>query len=66
MKSKCNALKEARVAAGLTQQKLADAAGINIRLVQKVEGGESKAENLTAKNLMALADALGVDPHDLI
>ena len=66
MKTKCNALKEARVAAGFTQQQLADAAGVNIRLVQKVEGGEAKAENLTAKNLLALADALDVDPHDLI
>lgn len=66
MKTKCNAVKEARTAAGLTQQQLADAAGVNIRLVQKVEGGDAKAENLTAKNLLALADALGVDPRDLL
>lgn len=66
MKAKCNALKEARAAAGLTQKQLADAAGVNIRLVQKVEGGEAQAGNLTAKNLIALADALGMDPRDLI
>ena len=59
-------LERARQGAGLTQQKLADAAGVNIRLVQKVEGGEAKAENLTAKNLLALADALNMDPRDLI
>lgn len=59
-------LEWARQGAGLTQQQLADAAGVNIRLVQKVEGGEAKAENLTAKNLLALADALGVDPRELI
>ena len=50
---------------GFTQQQLADAAGVNIRLVQKVEGGEAEAGNLTAKNLLALADALDVDPRSL-
>lgn len=51
---------------GMTQQQLSDSAGINIRLVQKVEGGEAEAGNLTARNLLAIADALGVDPRDLI
>lgn len=55
-----------RMRAVLTQRQLADAAGLNIRLVQKVEDGESEAGNLTAKNLIALADALDVDPRDLI
>lgn len=59
-------LEWARQGIGLTQQQLANAAGVNIRLVQKVEGGEAQAGNLTAKNLIALADALGVDPRDLI
>lgn len=59
-------LEWARQMAGLTQQQLADAAGVNIRLVQKVEGGEAQAGNLTAKNLIALADALDMDPRDLI
>ncbi len=55
-----------RRGAGLAQKDLADQAGVNIRLVQKIEGGEYKTENLTAKNILALADALGVDPHELI
>lgn len=59
-------LRAARAAAKLTQKQLADAAGVNIRLVQKVEGGESYAGNLAARNLLALADALKIDPHDLI
>lgn len=59
-------LEWARHGAGLTQKQLADAAGVNIRLVQKVEGGEADAGNLTARNLLALADALGADPRDLI
>lgn len=56
----------ARRSAGMTQAQLAAAAGVNIRLVQKVELGEALASNLTAANLLALADALGVDPHDLL
>ena len=57
---------EARQAAGLTQKQLAEASGINIRQIQKAESGEIDAGNLTARNLLALADALGVDPHNLI
>lgn len=59
-------LRAARIDAGLTQKQLAETAGVNIRLVQKIEGGEAEAANLTAKNLLALADALGVDPRSLI
>lgn len=58
--------KECRLAAGLTQQQLADRSGVNIRQIQRVEFGTSDAGNLTARNLLAIADALGVDPHSLI
>ena len=51
---------------GLTQQQLADAAGVNVSLVRKIEGGTVAIGNITAKNLLALADALNVDPRDLI
>lgn len=56
----------ARIAAGLTQRQLADASGVNIRQIQKVEGGEAKAGNLTARNLLAIARALQVSPESLI
>lgn len=59
-------LRDARIAAGITQKQLADASGVNVRQIQRVEIGESDAGNLTARNLLAIADALGVDPHDLI
>lgn len=59
-------LEWARKSAGLTQKRLAEAAGVNVRLVQKVEGLEVQAGNLTAKNLLAIADALNVDPRELI
>ena len=55
-----------RVKAGLTQKQLAERSSVNIRQIQRVELGESEASNLTAKNLLALADALDVDPKILI
>lgn len=59
-------LRDARIAAGLTQKQLADLSGVNVRQIQRVEIGEAEAGNLTAKNLLAIADALGVDPHALL
>lgn len=55
-----------RRGAGLSQKELAEKAGINVRLIQKVEGGDYLAGNLTAKNLLSIADALEVDPRRLI
>ena len=59
-------LRAARISAGMTQQQLSAASGVNARQIQRVELGESTAGNLTAKNLLSLADALGVDPRALI
>lgn len=55
-----------RRGAGLTQGAVAEKSGVNIRLIQKVEAGECLAGNLTAKNLIAIADALEVDAHSLL
>ena len=59
-------LEWARRAAGLTQKELSEESGVNVRQIQRIEHGESEAGNLTAKNLLALADALSVAPHALI
>ena len=59
-------LEWSRLVAGMTQAQLAEASGVNIRQIQRVELGEAEAGNLTAKNLIAIADALGVDVRDLI
>lgn len=59
-------LRAARIAAGLSQQQLADLSGVNVRQIQRVEIGESEAGNLTARNLLAIADALGVEARTLI
>lgn len=61
-----NKLKSARMAAGLTQQQLADASGVNIRQIRRVELGTSEAGNMSARNLLAIADVLNMDPRDMI
>ena len=59
-------LERARRMAGMTQAELAEASGVNIRQIQRVELGEAEAGNLTAKNLLAIAAALGVDAKELL
>ena len=59
-------LEWSRRAEGLTQAELAEASGVNIRQIQRVELGEAEAGNLTAKNLISIADALHVDIRRLI
>lgn len=60
------ALKERRAAAGLTQAQLADKAGMNIRQIQKLERGDILPDNLTLKNAVGLANALGITPEQLL
>jgi DNA-binding XRE family transcriptional regulator len=59
-------LEWSRRMAGMTQAQLAEKSGVYIRQIQRVELGEAEAGNLTAKNLLSIADALGVDVRDLI
>lgn len=59
-------LEWSRRMAGLTQAELAKKSGVNSRQIQRVEIGEAEAGNLTAKNIIALADALGVDAQSLV
>lgn len=60
-----NNLKSLRRAAGLTQQQLADAAGIFVRQVQKLENGETQILNLRLHTVLSLANALGVSVDKL-
>ena len=59
-------LEWSRRMAVMTQADLAEASGVNIRQIQRVELGEADAGNLTARNLIAIADALGVDVQALL
>lgn len=61
-----NKLEWSRRAQGLSIKELAERAGTSYRKIQKIESGEIKVENLTASVLLALANALEVNPQDLI
>lgn len=52
-----------REAAGLTQEALADAAGLHWTYVGQIERGE---RNLTYKNVLKLARGLNLDPAELL
>lgn len=52
--------------AGLTQGELAAKSGVHINQIGKLERGEASPLNITLKTALALADALGVEPGDLI
>ena len=64
--NKINSVLHQRSLAGMTQSALSDAAGINIRQIQKYESGEYDTGNMTLKNAVALAKALGCEPGDLL
>jgi transcriptional regulator with XRE-family HTH domain len=59
-------LKEKRLAAGLTQAELSARSGVHQVKIGQIETGRIKAENLSLKNALRLADALECHPRDLI
>ena len=59
-------IKEARMAVGLTQKELAAKVGIPYQSIQKLEYGSRDPGRMEVRTLIAIADALGVDPHALI
>lgn len=52
-----------RKSAGLSQEALADRAGLHRTYISSIERGE---RNITLASIFALAKALGVDPRDLL
>ncbi|MCA1833218.1 MAG: helix-turn-helix domain-containing protein [Actinomycetota bacterium] len=54
-------LREFRLERGLTQETLAELAGLHRNYVGEVERG---LRNIALENIHALADALGIDPAD--
>lgn len=61
-----NNLARLRLAAGLTQQQLADVAGVAITQIQRFESGERAIGNAAATTVAAIADALCTDVETLI
>ena len=61
-----NAIKKARLAAGLTQTQVAAAIGAAQSWVHKIESGEIQPGNITLDRAVKLARVLGVPVEDLI
>ena len=61
-----NKLQERRKAAELTQAKLAEASGVNIRMIQAYEIGRKDINQAAAQTVKKLADVLGCLVEDLI
>lgn len=59
-------LHEQRIAMGLSQQAVADAAGINIRQYQRLESGERAMSSTSLRIGLAICDALKLDPHRFV
>ena len=51
---------------GWTQQQLAEASGVSLTQIKKIETRDINFNNVSVKNAVKLADALGVDVKDLI
>lgn len=58
-------LRTARKLARLTQQQLADKAGVDISAISRVESGERSIYSMTYKSVQRLAQALGVPAIEL-
>ncbi|MEM7477064.1 MAG: helix-turn-helix transcriptional regulator [Planctomycetota bacterium] len=56
-------LRRLRNATGLSQEELADRAGLHRTYISSVERAQ---RNVTLENIFALANALGVEPSELL
>jgi len=59
-------LKRARKSKGMTQQQVADAAGIHLRPYQRFEYGERDLAGASFRIAYAVCKVLGIDPEKLL
>lgn len=59
-------IKEARLAAKLTQAELASKIGVDLRTLRRIENGESDLKKVTAATLLGLSEALNISLSDLL
>ena len=59
-------LQNARKAAGLSQSKLAEASGVNVRMIQHYEQGVKDINQAAGITLYQLATSLNVNIEDLL
>ena len=60
------ALSRLRKERGLSQSQLATKAGIHVQALARIERGDRPIANVRLSTALALADALQVDPHQLL
>ena len=59
-------IKSRRLSLGLTQQKVADRAGLRLQQYQKIEAGTTHPDRMTLRNAAALAKALKIPIEKLL
>lgn len=59
-------LKQIRKDSGLSQSQLAEASGINVRMIQHYEQGSKDINKASAITVYQLAEALGVTVEELL
>lgn len=62
----CEYLHRQRMALGMTQQEVANAAGIHIRQYQRFEGGEKSLASAGLRIGLSICDVLKLDPHRFV
>ena len=58
--------KTARLATGLTREQLANASGVDVKVVEGIENGTIPIDGIEFKSGLNLTKALGISPYDLI
>ena len=61
-----NIVRRLREEKKITQAKLAELAKINVKQIQKYEYADCKLENMTLRNSVSLANALGCNVEDFL
>lgn len=64
--NRINTIRYHRQAANLTQKQLAERVGLSSRWIQKLENGEIPLRNVLVCNAVALIEALGIAPEELL
>ena len=59
-------IKDRRAELHMTQTALAEAAGVNLRQIQKIESGEIQIGNVTLRNAARIAEALEIPLESLL
>lgn len=59
-------LKQRRLEFSLTQQQVADKAGIQLRQYTRIESGERSLQSTSFRVVMSICNALALDPHRFI